>query len=174
MSGSDGRPNTSPVASQEAGKQDLPERPGTVPALPAVNLAATLAAESTQQVQQVRPVAANRGTIWDPRGKAKTQEEPSGNETIHLGGAINMPDKLIWKRLDSQKTAFMANTFAEYVKDYDIETGAKKIRINGRRLKDDEALYVKRMNMLVGGPAIRLNPFERTRFSREGASSLPA
>merc|ERR1712187_130973 len=51
-------------------------------------------------------------------------------------------------------------------KDYDIFTGDKKARSHEKRLEEEENAYVRNMEAMVGGPALRVNPFTKAQEKR--------
>jgi len=76
------------------------------------------------------------------------------------------------QRLDAQTKFFRQKAFGEYMKEYDIFTGDKKARLNGSKLKEEEKSYVAEMNKIVGGQALRLNPFTKSQAARMAAVAV--
>eukprot|EP00747_Dinoflagellata_sp_TGD_P102308 gnl/TRDRNA2_/TRDRNA2_168637_c0_seq1.p1 gnl/TRDRNA2_/TRDRNA2_168637_c0~~gnl/TRDRNA2_/TRDRNA2_168637_c0_seq1.p1 ORF type:complete len:794 (+),score=122.66 gnl/TRDRNA2_/TRDRNA2_168637_c0_seq1:144-2525(+) len=104
-----------------------------------------------------------KGWLADMQFLSKKDEK---GELVNFEPPQNMEGTEIWGRIDSQKNAFMLRTFGEYVKEYNVLTGDKKVRLNATQLGNSESAYVQQMNVLVGGPAVRIDPFSETRARR--------
>jgi len=84
--------------------------------------------------------------------------------------------KTTMQRLEQMSQQFRKQAFGEYMKEYDIFTGDKKTRLNGKRLKDEEEAYVREMNKIVGGRGLRVDPFSKSqkrRMAQVAAASGP-
>jgi len=64
--------------------------------------------------------------------------------------------QVIRSRTDEQVKAFRASSFEVYKQDHDMLTGARVLRLNKKRLQDEEDAYLRKMNDLVGGKPKRM------------------
>merc|ERR1719263_1343260 len=69
-------------------------------------------------------------------------------------------------RLEAMSKEFRQRTFGEYMKEYDIFTGDKKTRLNEKRLQEEENTYVRNMEAMVAGRALKVNPFTKAQVKR--------
>jgi len=86
--------------------------------------------------------------------------------TFIVGAPKNMSGSHILQRLEEQQKAFRRGTFAEYVKEFDILTGSRKVALEEGRLKDEEAAYLRKMDRLVGGKPKRMIPMSKFKMGR--------
>eukprot|EP00928_Gymnodinium_smaydae_P016647 TRINITY_DN16279_c0_g1_i1.p1 TRINITY_DN16279_c0_g1~~TRINITY_DN16279_c0_g1_i1.p1 ORF type:complete len:707 (-),score=159.13 TRINITY_DN16279_c0_g1_i1:28-2148(-) len=86
------------------------------------------------------------------------RERREAGETFVLAPPKCLPNDQILQRLEAQAKAFRQNTFEEYKKEYDLLTGLKKHRIDGKRLRDEEAATCRKMHDLLGDEPKRMIP----------------
>jgi len=124
----------------------------------------------------VRPHHVGHGHGATPTGHSASapslgQRHKGGGETIVLE-MQQLNRRTMMQRLDAQTKFFRQKAFGEYMKEYDIFTGDKKARLNGSKLKEEEKSYVAEMNKIVGGQALRLNPFTKSQAARMAAVAV--
>eukprot|EP00928_Gymnodinium_smaydae_P078013 TRINITY_DN6159_c4_g1_i1.p1 TRINITY_DN6159_c4_g1~~TRINITY_DN6159_c4_g1_i1.p1 ORF type:complete len:704 (-),score=128.41 TRINITY_DN6159_c4_g1_i1:224-2335(-) len=114
---------------------------------------AVASAGSTSPAVTALPSTANTSGIL---GRSAKNLPSLTDELITIEPPRNLSAKVIVKRLDDQANAFRRGTFAEWVKEHDVLTGIKKVRIDAPRLQKEERVYLQKMNSLVGRPPCRL------------------
>lgn len=62
----------------------------------------------------------------------------------------------VLQRFEGQSKAFQQQTFAEYMREFDILTGNKKLRIDGQKLREEEDACSRKWKVLVGGEPSRM------------------
>jgi len=77
-------------------------------------------------------------------------------ESLVLEPPQSLSTKVANARLESEVKAFRQQSFAIYMKEYDVFTGALKQRFDEKRLRDEEVSYLTKMDQLVGGGPMRL------------------
>merc|ERR1719261_1017685 len=82
------------------------------------------------------PSAGHRATFFPPVAGADSTKP--GSSILTLEPPKNLSGKVIFQRLEGQAAAFRKGTFAEHVKEYDMLTGERKMRIDEGRLHKAE------------------------------------
>lgn len=80
-----------------------------------------------------------------------------GDVTVNLDGPSNISSKVVISRLENDSKAFCAQSFSMYLKEHDVFTGTIKQRFDDKRLRDEESACLRKMQLLLGGPPMRLN-----------------
>uniref|UniRef100_A0A7S1WPQ3 Uncharacterized protein n=1 Tax=Alexandrium catenella TaxID=2925 RepID=A0A7S1WPQ3_ALECA len=78
---------------------------------------------------------------------------------IDLDAQRSMKGHEILRHLEQQREAISQNSFDAYKREFDLETGVRKQKLDGVKIKRDEIQYVESLESLVGSrsePALRL------------------
>lgn len=81
---------------------------------------------------------------------------PPGMTPVLMDTAARISGKVICQRLEGQAKAFRQNSFANYIKEYDVFKGQPKQSFAEKRLRDEEDAFLRKLDSLVGGPPRRM------------------
>merc|ERR1719198_10358 len=144
------RPMSMPLLQTSVAKAQLGERrPGTSGSMSSV-------AKNRMSAAWDSEVAANTSNTSMTASAPALPRVCARGEILTFEPPSNLNSKHIVNRLEVQAKAFRKGTFAEYVKECDIFTGAPKVRIDPRQLERQEKGYIRKMRGLVGGRALRV------------------
>lgn len=86
--------------------------------------------------------------------------------TIDLNAQQSIKGHESLKRLEQQREAITQNSFDQYKREFDLETGVRKQKLDGAKIKRDEIQYIETLETLVGcrsEPALRLPAHQPSR-----------
>jgi len=73
-----------------------------------------------------------------------------------MDSAVRISGKVVKQRLEGQAKAFRQNSFAQYIKQFDVFSGKLKQSFDEKRLRDEEDACLRKTDNLIGGPPRRL------------------
>lgn len=142
-------------------------RPLSMPALRTSGRAGSQAEQpgaggATSTADSTLPSLVPAGTTGSPTSVAANpgffQSQRVMQDTISLGPPPHVSGKLAMHRLEDQKKGFNRQSFALYMKEYDILSGKRKVPVDPKRLEEDETTYLQKMGDMNAGLPKRMVP----------------
>lgn len=91
-----------------------------------------------------------------PWTSSATGQSHGSAGVINMDSAVRISGKVIKQRLEGQAKAFRQNSFAQYIKEFDVFSGKLKQSFDEKRLRDEEDACLRKAENLIGGPPRRL------------------
>jgi len=143
------RPHDAMTVSQTSAKED-----GSLAGGSSRAAARTAASVHSEQNAPISNSASAPGLL--PWSSSAAGQPHGSTGIINMDSAVRISGKVVKQRLEGQAKAFRQNSFAQYIKQFDVFSGKLKQSFDEKRLRDEEDACLRKTDNLIGGPPRRL------------------
>mmetsp|Transcript_2335 Transcript_2335/g.4907 ORF Transcript_2335/g.4907 Transcript_2335/m.4907 type:complete len:706 (-) Transcript_2335:157-2274(-) len=123
---------------------------------------------------QIKEVVERPGILPQPITEGATMPTPRKAQPVPLHEpSPSLRADVVRQRLEDEQQAILRNSFETHLKDFNSNTGTKKVKINPHVLEKNEKAYVHRVQALVGDASDLAFRVPKVNLTGKPAGKLP-